>query len=141
MEWRDIGSAPKDGRLALVYRPPESTMSENFKPDWRVSDDLPDGYNDLPVKERERICSERLRLLHIYAQTHEHGNARIVGNPNGLIVLRDAIDAALKDKTAQTVALVADGEGYRIDIERNDREWRGGGWDNKRLPYCREGWE
>lgn len=110
-----------------------------FYPDFRNQrDDLPENHNDLPAEERCRLLEERVRLLHIYAQYVWHGEAKIVGNRNALICLRDAIDDALKNGKSETTAMVTDGEGYGIEIELCDKDWESFEWQNKPLPYTAE---
>lgn len=58
------------------------------------------------------------KALHLYAQDSWHMEAFIVGNQEGLIALRDAIDEALQSKKGQAVAhaFPTDGEGYEAHI-------------------------
>ncbi len=109
----------------------------SFKPDFR-SDDFPENYNDLPARERERLMKERVRLLHVYAQYCWHSECRIVGNRNALIVLRDAIDEALRKGKAETGAMVTDGEGYTVEVELCDAAWDSDKWERQPLPYTAE---
>lgn len=62
--------------------------------------------------------------LHLYAQDSWHMEAFIVGNKEGLIALREAIDEALQSETGQAVAHVfpTDGEGYEAHIIRIGEE-------------------
>lgn len=107
-----------------------------FKPDFRSkSDDLPDDFNGLPERERERLMKERTRLLHLYAQYCWHSECKIVGNKNALTVLRDAIDEALRKGKAETGAMVSDGEGYTIEIEMCDADWDSDKWRRYPVPY------
>ncbi|WP_226528561.1 hypothetical protein [Metabacillus niabensis] len=50
-------------------------------------------------------------VLHIYAQDAWHQEAYIVGNKEGLLELRNAIDEALKSKEAVAHVFPTDGEG------------------------------
>lgn len=107
-----------------------------FSPNWRdPRGDLPDDHNDLPEDERYRLMAERCRLLHIYGQASWHGTARIVGNRNALIVLRDAIDAALSEGKAETSASTTDGEGYGVEIELVDAAWESPAWETRPPSY------
>ena len=107
-----------------------------FKPDFRSKrDDLPADFNALPLRERLRLMKERNRLLHIFAQHCWHSECRIVGNKNALTVLRDAIDEALRKGKAETGAMVADGEGYSIEIEMCDADWESDKWMRRPVPY------
>lgn len=55
-------------------------------------------------------------VLHIYAQDSWHKEAYIVGNKEGLLELRKAIDQALKSKEAIAEVFPADGEGYEAMV-------------------------
>jgi hypothetical protein len=50
-------------------------------------------------------------------------------------VLRDAINKALTDGLASTGAMVADGEGYGVEIALNDQPWEHPSWETAELPY------
>lgn len=110
-------------------------MDEQFKPDWARDHDNPDGINSLSPVEARRVMCERVRLLHIYAQPDNHCTALIVGNRNALIVLRDAIDAALASGKAETGAVTTDGEGYSVEIVRDNNDWTSPSWKKRSLPY------
>lgn len=108
-----------------------------FKPNWRKADDFPSGYNDLSMDAKRAISHERLRLLHIYAQSHPHGDAQIIGNRCALVVLRDAISAAIATgPDAKTTAMTADGEGFEVHIILDDTAWDGPKWQAREMPYC-----
>jgi hypothetical protein len=110
-----------------------------FKPDFRSkNDDIPRDYNKLSERDRERMMKERVRLLHIYAQFCWHSECRIVGNKNALIVLRDAIDEALKKGKSETGAMTSDGEGYTVEIEMLDADWESDRWRRQPMPYTAE---
>lgn len=110
-----------------------------FKPDFRSHrDDLPEDFNALPERERERLMRERVRLLHIYAQYCWHSKCRIVGNKNALTVIRDAIDEAIKRGSAETGAMVADGEGYTVEVLMLDAAWDSDKWRRQPVPYTAE---
>jgi hypothetical protein len=51
--------------------------------------------------------------LHVYASEHPHEAATIMGTPDALRRLRDAIDRALANKRAEcAIVFASDGEGY-----------------------------
>ena len=107
-----------------------------FKPDFRSkNEDMPKNFNSLPERERDRLMQERIRLLHIHGQYIWHSECRIVGNRNALIVLRDAIDEALREGQAETSAMVTDGEGYCVQIKLCDAAWESDKWRREPLPY------
>lgn len=56
-------------------------------------------------------------ILHIFAQFHEHGDAKILGNKSGLLALRDAINTALSEKRGEAQIMADDGEGYSVMVE------------------------
>ncbi len=120
-----------------------------FRPDFGARDDFPGDFDALSEAERERILSERVRLLHVYGQHAQHSPLGIVGNRNGLTVLRDAIDAVLRgeyrprppDAPAgramenHTSAMTSDGEGYSVVVELVERPWGHREWETRPLPY------
>lgn len=79
-----------------------------------------------------------IALLHIYAQYGWHDTAWIAGNRDGLLKLRNAIDAALTDKhglgLSESVS-VNDGEGYKIAVVENDKPWADPSWRRLCVPY------
>lgn len=58
-------------------------------------------------------------ILHLYAQYAHHADAFIMGNEEGLIALRDAINEAIyPGKTKSEVEVYCnDGEGYTIYVK------------------------
>ncbi len=84
-------------------------------------------------------CDCAVPTLHIIPQFCEHAEANIVGNREGLRILRDALSAALdninpeKHKTSDVYC--DDGEGYRVVVERRDIAV--GGDLGGPLPYAR----
>lgn len=110
-------------------------MTATFEPDYRSESDFPDNVNDLSEAERCRLSNERTRLLHIYGQFVWHSPADIIGNSNALKVLRDAINVALETGRGQTYAMTADGEGFCIGVECDDRPWEHKAWTTRQMPY------
>ena len=55
-------------------------------------------------------------ILHIYAQDSWHQEAFIVGNEEGLLELRNALDLALKSKQGIANVFPTDGEGYEAYV-------------------------
>jgi hypothetical protein len=74
----------------------------------------------------------KIDLLHIYAQPYYHAESYIVGNRDALLLLRDAIDEALKDGKSSAEVSVADGEGYDTNVMLIEDEKT---WDRLRRPY------
>ena len=75
-----------------------------------------------------------MKLLNIYGQAFYHQEARIIGNKEGLIQLRNTIDKALIEGTAttesdvkhddgNTALFASDGEGYEIIVECQNDDW------------------
>jgi hypothetical protein len=70
-------------------------------------------------------------IINIYGQEAWHTDAKIVASKEGLLLLRQSIDKALKEGVA-TIGLgypplyASDGEGYLLGIITLD------GWDDKR---------
>lgn len=65
-----------------------------------------------------------MRLLHVYGQQVEHDDVVIVGNNEGLVALRNAIDDVLKNQDEDITNashFANDGEGYDTIIVRNDK--------------------
>jgi len=82
------------------------------------------------------LMAKEVNLIHIYAQPWEHTEAYIVASPDGLSVLRAAIDAALDGGIGLVAhAWVADGEGYDVVVLRiDDPPWEGL-WPLLMTPY------
>lgn len=55
-------------------------------------------------------------LLHIYAQEIWHEPGYIIGTPEALLSLRDAITAALRTGRGDMESFVCDGEGYTVHV-------------------------
>ena len=73
-----------------------------------------------------------LKILNIYGQEDNHTEARIVGNSDGLLLLKAAIERALSQgksttetdvKDGETALFASDGEGYEVVVERHNDEW------------------
>lgn len=72
--------------------------------------------------------------LHIYAQAHWHQDAFVIGDREGLELLRDACEIALKREPSNCAfeAMTSDGEGYAVLVARLDNEQT---WEQLMLPY------
>jgi len=68
-----------------------------------------------------------MKILNIYGQEAWHGEARIIGNKEGLMELRDAIERAIKDGGAtagnEWDLSTSDGEDYDVIVECHNDEW------------------
>ena len=68
-----------------------------------------------------------MKILNIYGQWAWHTEARIIGNREGLVALRQAIDEVLKGDVItakqKTGIYASDGEGYEVIIELHDDVW------------------
>jgi hypothetical protein len=73
--------------------------------------------------------------LHIYGQSYFHEKAFIVGDKEALTQLRDAIDAALANEAGTTLAYVADGEGYDVEVYQENSDTF---WEDAQRPYTDE---
>lgn len=74
--------------------------------------------------------------LHVYGPEAWHNSAYVIGNPNGLKALRDAIDEALEKGTAKRECIVAsDGEGFYIRVGCLDEDWQSPRWAKMAVPY------
>ena len=67
-------------------------------------------------------------VLHLYGQSQWHFPAEIIGNREGLIKLRDAIDLALRQGKAEFPAMASDGEGYDLTVTRFDHPFGSTAW-------------
>jgi hypothetical protein len=68
--------------------------------------------------------------VHIFAQAQWHDDAFIIGNREGLMRIRDAIDRALGENVRDAAAVsVSDGEGYTCFVAVEE------GMDDVRVPY------
>lgn len=57
-------------------------------------------------------------FVNLHGQPFPHEQGKIIGNPMGLVILRDAIQMALDERKSVEVELFAsDGEGYTLRIE------------------------
>jgi len=59
---------------------------------------------------------EDVAWMQVYGQTFWHQPAKIYGNGIALTALRDALNKALEEKSAELVAFSSDGEGYTLSI-------------------------
>ena len=55
-------------------------------------------------------------VVHIWSQGAWHDSSYIVGDRDGLMKLRDALDQAIESGAATAEVFVSDGEGYDIDV-------------------------
>jgi len=74
-------------------------------------------------------------VLHVDGQDHEHTDAHLVANTQGLLLLREAIDQALAGRFGKATVQAADGEGYTLNVMHHEIERMG----RLQLPYA--GWE
>jgi hypothetical protein len=79
-----------------------------------------------------------MSVLHIYAQQAPHDEAFIVGNREGLLALRRAIDAALKNGQSKESAFVSDGEGFDVHVILQEGDLQSPGWIAAAVPYTVE---
>ena len=73
------------------------------------------------------------KLLHVYGQPFEHGDAQIVGNREALEDLRDTINTAILTGQAKTGSdgqclFASDGEGYDLRIVCGPDDWDAPFW-------------
>ena len=77
-----------------------------------------------------------MKILNIYGQYYWHTEARIMGNREGLLELKTAIERALLkegkafttsdnilDNNGDTALFASDGEGYEVIVEMHNDEW------------------
>lgn len=77
-------------------------------------------------------------ILHIHAQQAPHDEAFVVGNRQGLLALRQAIDAALESGQGETAAFAADGEGFSVFVILQPGGLGSPGWIAAAVPYSGE---
>jgi hypothetical protein len=77
-------------------------------------------------------------ILHIHAQQAPHDEAFIVGNRQGLLALRRAIDAALESGKGEALAFVSDGEGFDVQVILQEGDLQSPGWIAAAVPYTAE---
>jgi hypothetical protein len=77
-------------------------------------------------------------VVHIHAQPQWHDEAFIVANRSGLLKLREAIDRALEEGSAQVELMPADGECFNLHIIVGDEDWQSEFWKKAALPYTDE---
>ena len=68
-----------------------------------------------------------MKILNIYGQAFYHQEARVIGNNEGLLELREAIDQAILTSRARTSndapLFASDGEGYEVIVECHNDDW------------------
>lgn len=74
-------------------------------------------------------------LLHIHGQPSWHTEAYVLGNRDGLLALRAAIDGALAYGEGVAEVMVADGEGYSVVAVLEEAAWDSPGWERVAVPY------
>lgn len=79
-----------------------------------------------------------IRLCHLYGQAFYHAPAYIVGNREGLIALRNAIDRALVNGRGQEGLFVQDGKGFAVHAIMDDSDWQSETWRLRAVPYTDE---
>ena len=72
------------------------------------------------VKKLTEKEMDQLPRVHIYGQYSWHEEAYIVGNVEGLIALRDAINSSIGQGQAKTEVMTGDGEGYDVHVIQVD---------------------
>lgn len=63
-----------------------------------------------------------MSLLHVYGQYEWHNTVWIVGDPDALTALRDAINDALVNREGSAETMTSDGEGYHAIVLKRGRE-------------------
>ncbi len=93
------------------------------------------------------------RLLHIYSQPFQHGDARIAGNRAGLEWLQQVITDALhkgRHRTVDGMTFAADGEGYDVEVlvmpadcyeHKGGKHTREPTWAKYSPHYCDRGYQ
>jgi len=83
------------------------------------------------------VTMDKPTLLHVYEHYAHHDDVWLVGNVDGLLALRNAIDRVLNtpDKAACAEVMAADGEGYAVQVICEDTPWQGERWPHLFLPY------
>ncbi len=81
-----------------------------------------------------------VKLLHVYEHYAHHDDVWVVGNVDGLLALRNAIDKVLNStgKVANAEVMASDGEGYDVQVVCEESPWQGERWGNLFLPYTAE---
>ncbi len=78
-------------------------------------------------------------LLNIYPQRQWNTNAFIMGNKEGLIALKKAIEDALENpnKTGKTEISDSDGKNFNCYVKLNNDEKQSASWNKNVTPYIR----
>lgn len=79
-------------------------------------------------------------ILHIYQHSYHHGTSAIIGNKDGLLALRKAIDEVLSKpeeitSTCVDVVPADDGEGYSLIVYKADKPFTDPFWSNLPSTY------
>ena len=84
-------------------------------------------------------------VVHLHGQNAQHDAAYIVGNRDGLKVLRHLIDRALGgagdpniNEEMSRYLFVSDGESFPVSVRLLDRPFGDALWDRERMPYFDE---
>ncbi|RJX18213.1 MAG: hypothetical protein C4570_07170 [Ammonifex sp.] len=77
-------------------------------------------------------------ILHVHAQLVPHDEAFIVGNREGLLALRKAIDAALEGGRGEAEAFVSDGEGFSAYVILQEGDLWSSEWIKAVVPYVKD---
>lgn len=99
-----------------------------------------------PTRDDKDSNSEA--VLHLYPLVHEHGDAMISGNPEGLRILKSRLEKALSSASGtghyidhgyadgpEMQLFAADGEGYDLSIECRPRGCHDPDWQKRPEPY------
>lgn len=76
------------------------------------------------------------KVVHIFPQPDNHQEALIIGNKNGLIALRDAINKTLETGKGGCILMPADGENFECKILMNNEDWQEPFWQRMKVPYA-----
>jgi hypothetical protein len=71
-------------------------------------------------------------VVHLWSPEYFHDDSYVVGNYEGLMKLRNAIDKAIKEGNGKEEVFISDGEGYDLNVIRSDNI------DHIAVPYLDE---
>lgn len=82
--------------------------------------------------------TNKIGVIHIYAQEMWHNDAIIVGNRRALTKLKELIEIALDTGAAFGEFMHQDGEHFDLHVVMDNSDWQSDSWKSRRLPYKRE---
>lgn len=94
-------------------------------------------FRDKTVEQRTNM----LPILQVYSPRIGHDSSYIMGNKNGLLAMRDAIDKALESSHGiahEGSVFVSDGDSFNLVIIKHDSDFQSNFWQQLIKPYTKD---